>query len=264
MTTRTIAIALTFGFLAFTLSTLPVRAAAQLPAGAQCTTRGGHTVRSLGVDVKCDSLCRSDETLVKVWHSGGVSCAQVTCCKTESLVSKTAPVNPCEAQGPRYEYSAKAGGCVPKPTKDIGTSKTTGESASTDETPAVLKPIRDCKAKGWLWDPATKQCNPKPVKNIGTAKTGDDNGAPKDTSALKAACLNQGLGWDDATGHCKKRSQVKAECESRGHTYDVDTGRCVKSLKTTDESDDDYKPKNKNKKKKKYDDDDDDDNDDHH
>jgi hypothetical protein len=239
MTTR-IVTALTLGFFASIVLFVPVTTAEEcyVAAGEHCfregfTPRSKSKVEALGTTVK----------------------SRVTCCR--DVPTKTAPVGggfeermECEKQGKQYDPATNS---CHRPVKNIGTSKTTGESSS-GETPAALKPIRDCKAKGWLWDPATNECNPKPVKNIGKAKNGE--ASTDDTpAALKPIrdCKAKGWRWE-TSGKCVKPSEVKADCEAKGHQYDIDTGRCIKSLKptpqTSDESDDDYKPKKKNKRKK--------------
>jgi hypothetical protein len=110
--------------------------------------------------------------------------------------------------------------CIKRPVKNIGKSKTTGESAS-GETPAALKPIRDCKAKGWRWDQASAKCI-KP-------------------SEAKADCEARGHQYDMDTGRCIKSIKPNQAEEQSS------------SEQTSDESDDDYEPKKK-KRKRHYDD----------
>ena len=51
----------------------------------------------------------------------------------------------------------------------------------------------------------------------------------KDKSALRRACDLQNWVWNEKTGRCKKPTQAKADCEARGsnYRYDLDTGGCV-------------------------------------
>jgi hypothetical protein len=104
----------------------------------------------------------------------------------------------------------------------------TGESASTDDTPAALKPIRDCKAKGWRWDAQAGKCM-KP-------------------SEAKAGCEARGHQYNIDTGRCIKS---------------LKPNDAPKQAEEQKSSDDDYQPKknkkNKKKKQQDYDDDDDDD-----
>jgi hypothetical protein len=111
--------------------------------------------------------------------------------------------------------------CIKRPVKNIGKAKT-GESASDEETPAALKAVRDCKAKGWRWETSGK-CVPP--------------------SEVKADCESKGHQYDIDTGRCIKSLKAKT------------------TEQASDEADDENKPKNKNKKKKKQHDDDDDDDD---
>jgi hypothetical protein len=96
MIKKSIAAALALGFFAFTLSVLPVT-----PAQAQC------------VDA-CSCFPPYTDEQARATGAGqceGKGGVMRYCCKPKP-VTKTLPVNPCEAEGPGYEYSAKAGRCV--------------------------------------------------------------------------------------------------------------------------------------------------------
>jgi hypothetical protein len=163
-------------------------------------------------------------------------------------VTKSAPVNPCEAEGPDYEYK-HGKGCVKK------TSTT---------TPPSRDPALSC-SPGQRYDYTEKRCITRPVKNIGKAKTGESASTDDTPAALKPIrdCKAKGWRWDQSAAKCIKPSEAKADCEAKGHTYDLDTGRCVKSLKKGEPQVAEpevvtQQPRKKKKKKKHYDEDDDD------
>ena len=153
MTTKSIATALALSLLAFTLSVLPVT-----PAQAACGWKKG---------------CQPNET-----NHGGFP-PWVICC-TGGWSNEAGPCPPGWNPQPN-------GGCLERPVKNIGKSKATGESSSTGETPAALKPIRDCRAKGWRWDQSAGKCI-KP-------------------SEAKANCESKGpnYSYDLDTGGCVKQ-----------------------------------------------------------
>ena len=246
MTTKSIATALALGCLAFTLSVLPVTT-----AEAKCRWLGEAPICG---SPKCSP---GEETRIRIatgGYGGSVSegagtsgnlCItgyKVLCCTPDPKLpsepyatgetkaeQEQREVKECAAMGGRYDPQ-KTPRCSKRPVKNIGKSKTTGESASTDETPAALKPIRDCRAKGWRWDQSAGKCI-KP-------------------SEAKAECEAKGQKYNLDTGRCIKQIG-KAKAQGAPDQAEEQSS----SEQASDE--DDYKPKNKNKKKKQRDYDDD-------
>ena len=214
MTTKSIVTALTFGFLAFILLLLPVTS-----VKADC--------------IKVENACPAgyaESSRRKLGIGGGATgnptVYELTCCTTPSDPYATGESDreraarhrqeaaqlkaACEAQRKLWDEATNK--CNPRPVKNIGKAKTNGESASTDDTPAALKPIRDCKAKGWRWDQSAGKC----VK----------------PSEAKANCESKGRNYryDLDTGACVKQT---------GEASDEDKPKKKKKKKHDDDDDDD-------------------------
>lgn len=229
MTNQSMATALTFSCFAFSLSVLPITARAE-----QCVTRGlppQFCHRSAAVACELDEYAKA-----KISGGGCISGYQWLCCKLgdeNKGYTTTAPVNPCEAEGPGYEYSAKAKGCIKKA--------------------AVKPPLPPCPEGQIRREGKCQQVGVLP---------GSTTGKKGGFIQMKPGSCAEGYKWSESENNCiKKPSQVKAECEAKGNSYDLDTGRCVKSIKKAEPQVAEpevvtQQPKKKRKKKKESDDDD--------
>jgi hypothetical protein len=89
-----------------------------------------------------------------------------------------------------------------RPVKNIGKSKTTGESASGA---AALKPIRDCRAKGWHWDQSAGKCTKPSEAKANCESKGPNYSYDLDTGG----CVKQQASDDDDDDYKPKKKKKK-------------------------------------------------------
>ena len=182
MTRKNIATALTLGFLAFTLSVLPVTT-----ADAKCIQEIGSCLA--GYSMKGDLGCDAGGM------TGEIERCLVICCTTPSEPSATGEseserqqrfAKECAGKGHSWDSAKKQ--C--RPVKNIGKGST-----GTGETPAAI--IAGCQKQGGTWDAQRRQC--RPIHDVG--KNPAARAAP---AAIVAGCENQGGVWDEEGRRCKK------------------------------------------------------------
>jgi hypothetical protein len=219
MRNRSIVAALTFGVLACSLSLVPVTTA---EAGCQTYTaaspycsRGEITGPVKWKEEYAGATKHKEYTYSCCWnlpsepYATGESDAERQARETKE----------CAAMGGRYDPQVTPR-CVKRPVKDIGKAKT-GESASNDDTPAALKAVRDCRAKGWRWE-TSGRCVPP--------------------SQVKADCEAKGHQFDIDTGRCIKSLKAKpAQAEEQAS----DEGDHHKKKHEAEEHGDEDQPKKK-------------------
>jgi hypothetical protein len=190
MTTGSIK-ALALGFYALALSTLPALA-------EDCKWTCGALIADCAARFGPEYSARRAETTSPTNFLKDCRATATLCCRVP--VTKTAPVGggheervECGKQGREYDPATHSCIRTDRPVKNIGKAKT-GEGASTGETPAMLKPVRDCKAKGWRWNESTGTCI-KP-------------------SEAKADCESRGHQYDIDTGRCIKSLKPTEQSEA--------------------------------------------------
>lgn len=227
MTNQRTVTALAGGFLAFTLSILPVTI-----ANAGCQMVSG------GVVPQCpEGTAEAQRTT----HSTGLGQRGYTlmCCTVDAPGGGQSSPRPVKSMkkvkcsNPNATYNGQTGRCE-LPLKQMGKDSPTGKAA--------LK--RACDLKNWVWNERTGRCK-KPTQ-------------------AKADCEARGSNYryDLDTGGCvggmskgKRKSEARADCEARGRKFrfDFDTGRCIKRVDMSDErefDDEDFQPQKKKKKRK--------------
>jgi hypothetical protein len=117
---KSIVTALTLGFLAFTLSVLPVTT-----AEANCVVR--------------ENGCWPKEVIASI--RGNV----VTCCIVKD-VARDEVFHACQRRGPRYRYDPKTNTCVNVQTKPMPQMPSGASQAA-------------CEANGHRWNPETGRCS---------------------------------------------------------------------------------------------------------
>jgi hypothetical protein len=241
MTTRSIK-ALALGFCAVALSTLPalaedckwscgaVRADCAALFGPEYSAVRAETAdpRNLLKDCRATNTlcCRVPVTKTAPvsgacdhlgndyhWDANAGGGGKGKCVKNASTTTPPSRDPALDCPSKKYDYTAKR--CIDRPVKNIGKAKN-GESSSTGETAAALKPIRDCKAKGWRWETSGKCVKP---------------------SEVKADCEAKGHQYDIDTGRCVK--SIKRTEQTSDESDDKPKNKKKKKQHDDDDDDDD-------------------------